>query len=277
MDAAFVHHSFAPHTHDELMVGVMRSGRKRFRCGPRSLVVGPGALSVVNPGQVHTGERADGHRLLYTGVYLTPGVLRRAGAPASADVGRAVVEDADVWRGLSAAVEAGIDRLAGEEALLAGLRALTRRYGECADAESAPTICRAAVRRARDYVQTHLGDGLDLDRLAEAAGVGQRHLIRSFRAASGLTPHAYVTQARVERAKALLRRRVPAAHVALATGFSDQAHLTKMFKRLTGATPARYAAGVGRPGHAMGDGRSFALRSARAGRWCPDGFEGQDS
>lgn len=243
MDAAFIHHNFTPHTHDELMIGVLRSGRKRFRCGRGTFVAAPGALSVVNPGEVHTGTRQDGKQLLYTAIYVPPGVLERAGAPASADVGQAVAEDGVVWHGLSAAVDADVDRLAGEEALLTALAALTRRYGGGARM-AAPRSCRPAVRRVQDYMQAHLESALHLDRLAEVAGIGQRHLIRSFRADAGLTPHAYLTRLRVERAKALLRRHAPAAHVAAATGFADQAHLTKAFKRLTGATPARYAAGV---------------------------------
>lgn len=244
MDAAFIHHSFTPHTHDELMIGVLRSGRKRFKCGRGTFIAAPGALSVVNPGEVHTGTRQDGQQLLYTAIYVPPGVLERAGAPTSADVGRAVAEDHAVWNGLSAAVDAGIDRLAGEEALLTALEALTCRYGGGARGKAASRSCRPAVRRVQDYMQAHIEGRLHLDQLAEIAGIGQRHLIRSFRADSGLTPHAYVTQVRIQRAKALLRRGISAAHVALATGFADQAHFTKAFKRLTGSSPARYAAGV---------------------------------
>jgi len=57
MDAAFRDHHFAPHTHDELMLGIMRAGVKRFIREGRVHMVGPGGISLVNPGEVHTGGR----------------------------------------------------------------------------------------------------------------------------------------------------------------------------------------------------------------------------
>jgi len=65
-------------------------------------------------------------------------------------------------------------------------------------------------------------------------------MIRSFRKATGLPPHAYLRQLRVERARELLFRRMPLAEVALAAGFADQAHFTRTFKQITGTTPGRY-------------------------------------
>ncbi len=80
---------------------------------------------------------------------------------------------------------------------------------------------------------------------AAAAGLGRFRLVRLFRERLGLTPHAYRTGRRVEAAKAMLREGAPPAKVALATGFADQAHLTRRFRQLTGTTPTRYAAASG--------------------------------
>ena len=69
MSARFVHHSFAPHTHDELMIGVIHSGVKAFRRGRVTQFAAPGNLSVVNPGEMHTGEREQGSELVYGALY----------------------------------------------------------------------------------------------------------------------------------------------------------------------------------------------------------------
>jgi AraC-like DNA-binding protein len=71
-------------------------------------------------------------------------------------------------------------------------------------------------------------------------GLSQFALLRAFRAATGLPPHAYLNQLRVRRARLLLDDGVPAADVAAQVGFADQAHLTRHFKRVVGVPPAAY-------------------------------------
>ena len=71
-------------------------------------------------------------------------------------------------------------------------------------------------------------------------GLSQFALLRAFRAATGLPPHAYLNQVRVRRARLLLDDGVPAADVAGQVGFADQAHLTRHFKRVVGVPPAAY-------------------------------------
>ena len=83
-------------------------------------------------------------------------------------------------------------------------------------------------------------------RLADAAAVLDRsvsHLVRSFTATFGVSPHAYVVGRRIDAARGLLLDGVPPAEVATAVGFHDQAHLTRHFKRHVATTPARYARG----------------------------------
>jgi AraC-like DNA-binding protein len=67
------------------------------------------------------------------------------------------------------------------------------------------------------------------------------HVIRIFRKATGLPPYTYFEQLRIERAIDLLRRGVPISDVAVMTGFSDQSHLTRRFKRVVGVPPGKYA------------------------------------
>jgi transcriptional regulator GlxA family with amidase domain len=99
-----------------------------------------------------------------------------------------------------------------------------------------------AVRRARAYLNENLSDKVTLDELATTAGITPFRLLRAFQQALGLTPHAYQTQARVRTAHAMVRRQASLADVAAATGFADQAHLTRVFKSIMGATPGQYRA-----------------------------------
>jgi len=124
---------------------------------------------------------------------------------------------------------------------------LARTYSTRARSVRFPTNARLSTRRIRrlvDYIETHLGDDLSLDALAAEAGLSPLYLARAFKTGVGQSPHRYVVERRVERAKDLLRRTdTSIVDVALATGFSSQSHLSAWFLRLVGVTPAAYRRG----------------------------------
>jgi AraC family transcriptional regulator len=94
---------------------------------------------------------------------------------------------------------------------------------------------------AREYIRAHFRDPFDHAALARIAGVHATHLARAFRAHMGCTVTAYVHHLRVEWAgQRIARADRPLAEVALEAGFSDQAHFTRVFHRVTGCTPAEY-------------------------------------
>lgn len=96
---------------------------------------------------------------------------------------------------------------------------------------------------AREFLEANAEQDVSLVRLAAVAGLSPFHLVRVFREAVGLPPHAYLDQVRVERAKGLLSAGLPIARAAAEAGFADQSHLTRRFKRLVGVTPGQYRAG----------------------------------
>jgi AraC family transcriptional regulator len=101
------------------------------------------------------------------------------------------------------------------------------------------------LQRVRDYVEAHLDDDLSLTMLADIACLSPYHFSRSFKQAIGVGPQRYVVERRIERAKTLMRRtRQPLASIALEAGFTDQIHLTQVFRRATGMTPGRFRAAL---------------------------------
>jgi AraC family transcriptional regulator len=102
-------------------------------------------------------------------------------------------------------------------------------------------LTAAQLKRAKDYIETHLNEVIRLLSLSEASGLSVSHFTRRFKVATGLSPHQFVLSRRVERAKRLLKHTNEAiAQIALCCGFSHQEHLTHTFKRFTGNTPGRY-------------------------------------
>jgi AraC family transcriptional regulator len=99
----------------------------------------------------------------------------------------------------------------------------------------------AQLRRVIDYMDAHLRDDVGLTELADVAGFSRHYFARSFRLATGMSPHQYLVERRVERACKLLCETVLSiGEVAAAVGFASQSHLTEHFRRVTGVTPARF-------------------------------------
>ena len=99
----------------------------------------------------------------------------------------------------------------------------------------------AAMRRVRDYIDAHLSDSIELVELSEIAGLSVFHFARQFKHSEGVTPHYYLVSRRVERAKELLAgTNLSLSEIAFAAGFSDQSHLTRLFRQIVRMTPGQF-------------------------------------
>jgi AraC family transcriptional regulator len=104
-----------------------------------------------------------------------------------------------------------------------------------------PKIAGWRMRRLVEYIEENLGGDLSLQRMAAEVDVSPLYLARAFKAAVGQSPHRYVLERRLERAKELLRGTdTPIVEVALGVGFSSQSHLSNWFLRQVGVSPAVY-------------------------------------
>lgn len=97
------------------------------------------------------------------------------------------------------------------------------------------------LKRVVQHVDAHLQGRITLGDMAAVAGLTRMHFAAQFRRATGMSPHGYLLQRRVERAKALLRDTGrPLVDIALSVGFGTQPHFTTVFKRFAGQTPHRW-------------------------------------
>lgn len=103
------------------------------------------------------------------------------------------------------------------------------------------SLSKAQLRRLEEYVNEHLDEDLRLDCLSSVVGLSVSHFSRRFKASTGKTPHQYVVDRRLERAKTLLAgTKLPIAQVASECGFSHQEHLTHVFRDKVSITPAEF-------------------------------------
>jgi AraC family transcriptional regulator len=95
-------------------------------------------------------------------------------------------------------------------------------------------------RRAKDFVDANLDGDISVMLLARACGLSTKHFSRAFRQSTGLAPHQWLLQRRIDKAKQLLRGSPALVDVALACGFADQSHFTRVFTRTVGLSPGQW-------------------------------------
>jgi AraC-like DNA-binding protein len=240
---------YAPHLHEEYAVGACTAGREVIRYRGTLHYAGPGSVVVLEPGEAHTGGPADPPDFTYRVMYPAAGLLAegrlaqggrrmpRFREPVIADPGLAAE-----LRRLHAALGAG---LLESEPLEAESR-LSWLFGELVRRHASPSrdVEVPGAGRVARLVMTQLADRLvsppALAEIAAGTGLSRYQLIRSFRTEVGMPPYAWLAQHRVSAARALLERGCRPAEAAAMTGFADQAHLTRWFRRVVGVTPGVY-------------------------------------
>jgi AraC-like DNA-binding protein len=252
MTANFITHQFAPHAHDTFSIGAIEAGCQIAMIRGTREHTGPGGLYLINPGETHDGQpgATEGYRyrMIYPDAALFTEILEEVtgrafhGSPAFS---RQLLDDPDLahaFHRAHRALEDGASGLEGEETMYSVLAAMFARHGNRIIAPpKAPEP--AAIRRARDYIAGHFTEEIGLDHLARVSGLSRAHMIRAFRRAYFITPHAYQTDLRIRKARKMLSMGDSLVATALATGFADQAHFCRHFKARTGVTPSAYRAG----------------------------------
>jgi AraC family transcriptional regulator len=128
----------------------------------------------------------------------------------------------------------------GGQTVVISVRATKSRRGS--SVKSAPRgLDQRQLRLIEGAIEENLGEPLTVSMLSSVAGLSRSHFSHAFRASVGRTPHAHIVRLRIERAMRLMTDTdLPMSGIALATGFSDQAHFSNKFRRVTGVSPRQW-------------------------------------
>jgi AraC-like DNA-binding protein len=243
--------AFRTHVHEAFSIGFIEQGRTTFELEGAPHTATTGRVVFIGPNLAHACNPDPDSNMAYTMFYIAPFLLLAMARELFGPDARPphfpepVVDDprlVERLRALQEAMAGEADRLERETLLVQVLAEAITRHGEPGP-DPAPEVNsggRGAVRAVRGYLADHLAEKVSLDDLARAAGISRYHLLRMFQAATGLPPHAYQNQLRVDLGKRLLAEGMPVSQAALETGFSDQSHFTRVFRQFTGATPGQY-------------------------------------
>ncbi|WP_084536071.1 AraC family transcriptional regulator [Nocardia yamanashiensis] len=237
--ARFESFAFDRHSHEQLSVGVIEQGAEGLHLAGGTVVIPAGQLVIINPGQVHTGFAAAESGWRYRMFYFDTALVEELGGGDVWFPETAVRDDAlfTALRAVHREQEQTGDPLTAESLLLNGLGTVLRRHGRTGRVSLSATQPRAGLDSARALLHDRWNETVTVAELSAASGIPRSRLISAFKAAYGLPPHAYLLRLRANRARRLLLAGGQPAEVAVATGFADQAHLTRICKRYFGITP----------------------------------------
>ena len=243
----FVDYSYDVHTHDKACFALITRGAIRIRMRTTEFVARAGDLYAIDAEEPHAGWPVDNRGWSLRTLYVDLARLQelvgdkvRKGSPGLAGP---IIRDRH-FNSILYKVHAGSEDawppLAREERFsqfVAWLFAYHTR--------GVPHLPKAgredkAIRLAREFLDCHLDEKVHLGDVAQAAGLPPFRLFRAFQRTTGMTPHVYQRQARVRFAVGMIRFGHPLREVAMAAGFADQAHLTRIFRKTMGVTPGAY-------------------------------------
>ncbi|QHS53184.1 AraC family transcriptional regulator [Edaphobacter sp. 12200R-103] len=273
----YKNYEFARHFHRIPAIGVVDRGRMSSYCRGGNHILAAGTVLLLNPGEIHAPAPAGPSGWSFRMFYLDDAFFEKVSLPAAMRPLRfrqPFVQDrelASTLFQLHRELEVNGDRLRFEALFVSIFSRLAERYSEASTLAVDQRLDRTAIGVALDYMEANYDRNLSLDELAGLSSYSASHFLRMFRDVVGLTPHAYLTQFRIELAITLLRSGTPLIDIAGLVGFTDQSHFTRKFKRILGVTPGQYAVSSGT--RYAGKVRRLPASGALDGfrRYIPDG------
>ncbi|WP_328378876.1 AraC family transcriptional regulator [Streptomyces sp. NBC_00440] len=253
LHARYIRKSFPRHTHESFVMAAITYGVEAFHNRTELVRAGPGQLALVNPDTAHTGFAGVPEGWIYRTLYPSAELIAEVAADISTLRGSVgftspVVDDPEAARlvvGVHRAAEQG-NALAADSLLRLAVARLLRTHGGGLPERSPRSAGAENAARARAVLEERMVRPPSLDRLAADLGTSPFALLRAFRAAYGMPPHTWLTDARVRRARHLLEAGTTPAEAAAAVGFTDQPHLNRHFSRIVGVPPGAYQRGRAR-------------------------------
>ncbi|MBV8836793.1 MAG: AraC family transcriptional regulator [Alphaproteobacteria bacterium] len=252
LEARFGREGFALHRHDTYAIGVTMSGIQSFRYRGAQRYCRPRQCHILHPDEPHDGSSATASGFGYRILYVDPSLVQQALG------GRPLPFVADPVAAIPAAharlllrawdIDDALDDVDHAE-LVVGIADALRTLSSNSQEPPRPLPLRA-LQRVRDAIMAEPARRYAAGCLEDVAGLDRWTLARDFRAAYGTSPRAFRTMRQLDRARHLITAGRSLAEAAVAAGFCDQSHMSRMFKRAYGLTPLRWASAVAARGAA---------------------------
>jgi AraC-like DNA-binding protein len=249
--AHFSKFSFERHFHLDYHIGLVSEGVQRQQFNGKTVLLGPGCISLMPPGEVHDGIAEGGAAYTLKTFRLSQELIASVASEISGtfrepELSGTLLEDPVLAGHLLRLHEAmrrseGVSTLEVQTEWLTLLEFLLRESRAVTPERARGGLSALQWHRVRDYCFAHLNLKITLDDLATVCGVGRFQFLKLFKRSVGMTPHAWLIRLRLERACSLLNKNQRViADVAQEVGFYDQSHFNRAFREAFGVAPSSY-------------------------------------
>jgi AraC-like DNA-binding protein len=245
--ARYIRHTFPRHAHDGYVIAAVTGGVEGIGLPDGAERAGAGSVVLINPETPHSAYAGTEEGWAYRVLYPARQVVAAAAAELSASRGTPAFDTTVLVDPVTARMIADVHAAAESDNALAAdtclrllLARVLARHGAGPVTAHGLSGGQAVAARARDLLTARLAEPPTLEQLAAEFGTSPFALLRAFKSAYGLPPHAWLTGERVKEARRLLDAGVAPASAATAVGFTDQSHLNRHFTRIVGVPPGAY-------------------------------------
>jgi AraC-like DNA-binding protein len=241
---------FPDHIHNSHVLWLNSEGGEQYKMNGCTTTLQPGCLSIIEPGIVHSNNSLDPTKRHLRSLYLDKEFFSYLEKLVTGESRRdfnlptSVIENYQCWRAailLHEAIFNNHDQLWVDELIVSIFTRIEKLQFRKINCRESSGNSGYRLKNLVEFMRTKVSDDISLEDLAEIARCTSYHVIRLFRNRVGMSPHAYLIQLRLEKARELIDRGQSIADAALLAGFSDQSHLTRRFKKRYGLTPGLYS------------------------------------
>jgi AraC-like DNA-binding protein len=248
LHAANITYHYPPHMHEEHSIVLMLAGTETTTCRGASYTAFPGSVVLINADEVHSSRsvKTEYRIIKVRSRTLNQIALELVGRDLESPYfPKLVINDTLVFRlllDLHLKLERNASALEQESEFISTMGLLLTRHALDHFVSRPPGKEPRYARIIGDYLRSHYAENVTLAQLTSITNLSSFHLLRVFRNQVGCPPHEYQTQLRIAHARKLMRKGGSISEVALETGFFDQSHFSRNFKRIVGVSPGQYFA-----------------------------------
>lgn len=238
---------FPNHFHEYYVIGFIESGQRQLSCKNKEYIIETGDLVFFNPRDSHTCKQIDGRTLDYRCINIKSDIMRKItleimGKDYLPYFMEPVLFHNDIvssLRELHLMVMQEQKDFKKEEMFLLIIEQLIAEYSDTVAAIEVKEP-KVEIKIVCDFLENNYMKNIALNDLSALTGLSKYYLLRSFTKQKGISPYSYLETIRIGNAKKFLEQGISPIDVAFKTGFIDQSHFTKFFKKLIGLTPKQY-------------------------------------